>query len=107
MVCFNSPVIGIQPSICFLKSGSQAESVPTVGPDPTIGPGSESPVVPVDALMSSSGNWGHSDKCLYTFKIDTISTITNRIIYHQIKVNINCWPWWISQHLPVLLDHQF
>ena len=56
---------------------------------------------------NTSGNWGSSDKCLYTFKIDTISTITNRITYHQIKMNINCWPWWISQYLPVLLDHQF
>ena len=61
----------------------------------------------IPTTSSTSENWGSSSKHLYTCKIDTILTITNRITYHQIKVNINRWPWWILQHLPILLDHQY
>jgi hypothetical protein len=37
----------------------------------------------------TSGNWEHSDKGLSTFKFDIILTITIRIAYHHLKVDIN------------------
>jgi hypothetical protein len=43
--------------------------------------------------LVSSGNQGDFDKAIYGFKIYKISIITIRIIYHQIKVDINPWPW--------------